>query len=92
MHSSNGSPLEADADRPGAVVAGFLATLAIFVAVIGVVRTPVRIEPAAAVIALVAAGMAGPAQRRLATAAVIFVAASFFGGMTIAVITNHPLW
>jgi hypothetical protein len=88
----NGSPLEAEAERPGAIVAGFLATLAIFVALIGIVRTPVRIEPIAAVIALVAAGMAGPGQRRLAAAAAMFVSASFFCGMVIAVLTNHPLW
>jgi hypothetical protein len=89
---SDGSPLEAEAERPGAIVAGFLATLAIFVALIGIARTPVRIEPAAALIALVAAGMAGPSQRKLAAAAVTFVAASFFCGMAVAVLTNHPLW
>jgi hypothetical protein len=89
--SSSGTRV-ADSDRPGAVVAGFLATIAIFVALIGIVRYPVRIDPAAAVIALVAAGMAGPRQRALAATAVVFVASAFFLGMAVAVVTNHPLW
>ena len=89
--STNGSGLAAS-ERPGAVVAGFLAAIAIFVALIGMVRYPVRIDPAAAVIALVAAGMAGPRQRTLAATAVVFVAVAFFVGMAVAVLTNHPLW
>jgi hypothetical protein len=82
----------ASSDSPGAIVGGYLAAIAIFVALIGIVRYPVRIDPAAAVIALVAAGMAGPRQRTLAATAVIFVGAAFFVGMVVAVLTNHPLW
>ncbi len=90
MPSANGTP--ARAEGSSAAVAGFLAAGAIFVALVGIVQHPVRIEPAAALIALVAAGMAGPHQRRLAVWAVVFVGVSFFLGMTVAVLTNHALW
>jgi hypothetical protein len=79
-------------ESPAGVVAGFLAVGAIFVALIGIVERPVRLEPAAAIIALVAAGMAGPRQRRLAVAAVVFAAVGFFLGMVVAVLTSHALW
>jgi hypothetical protein len=88
--SSNGASVKGHASS--GIVAGFLAAAAIFVALVGIVQHPVRIEPAAAVIALVAAGMAGPHQRRLAAWAIVFVGVSFFLGMTAAVLTNHALW
>lgn len=90
MTSTNGA--HAAGERPSAVIAGFLAAGAIFLALYGIVQRPVRIEPAAAVIALVAAGMAGPRQRRLAASAVVIAAVGFFLGMTVAVLTNHALW
>jgi len=88
--SANGSRIAAEG--PGTVVAGFLAAGAIFLALYGIVQRPVRIEPAAAVIALVAAGMAGPRQRRIAASAVVIAACGFILGMVVAVLTSNPLW
>jgi hypothetical protein len=72
-------------------VAGYLSATAIFIAVIGIAWHPIRLILPAGVVALVAAGMAGPG-RRLQFAAVIICAVCFFLGMTIAVATSRPLW
>jgi hypothetical protein len=72
-------------------VAGYLATAAIFIALIGIAYRPVRIIPAAVVLALIAVGM-GTRSRGLGIAAVAVTAASFVAGMTAAVLTGHPLW
>jgi hypothetical protein len=77
--------------RPSESVAGFLAALAIFVALIGVAWHPLRLIAPAIIVSLVAAAMGGRHQR-LAFAAVMTVAACFFLGMMIAVVTSHPLW
>jgi hypothetical protein len=73
------------------MVAGFLAALAIFVALIGIAWHPLRLIGPAIPISLVAAAMGGRHQR-LSFAAVLIVAASFFFGLMIAVITSRPLW
>lgn len=72
-------------------VAGFLAALAIFVSLIGLAWHPLRLIAPAVIVSLVAAAMGGRHQR-LAFAAVMTVAACFFLGLMIAVITSHPLW
>jgi len=72
-------------------VAGYLSSIAIFVAVIGLAWHPIRLIVPAGAVALVAAGMAGPG-RRLQLAAVIVCTVCFFLGMTIAVATSSPLW
>ena len=72
-------------------VAGFLAALAIFVSLIGVAWHPLRLIGPAIVVSLVAAAMGGRHQR-LAFAAVLTVAACFFFGLMLAVVTSHPLW
>jgi hypothetical protein len=77
--------------RPSESVAGFLAALAIFVALIGIAWHPLRLIAPAIIISLVAAAMGGRHQR-LAFVGVMIVAASFFLGMMIAVITSRPLW
>jgi hypothetical protein len=76
---------------PAQVVSGFLASFAIFAALVGIVWHPLRLIPAALLVTLVAAAMAGPRQR-LTYAAVLICAASLFAGMTVAVIVQHPLW
>lgn len=83
------SPVE----RPRTVetVAGLMATLAIFVAVIGIVHRPVRVIPAAIVVALVAA-LIGGRHSRLAAAAVGVATAAFVVGMVVASVTGRPLW
>ena len=72
-------------------VAGFLATLSIFASAIGLVWRPVRIIPAAVLIALIAARMSARNQR-IAFYAVIAGVICWTLGMTIAVITENPLY
>lgn len=78
-------------DRPGESVAGLLASLALFASLIGIVHRPVRVIPAAIVIALIAAAIGGR-HARLAGFAVGVGAAAFVAGMAIAVATGRPLW
>jgi hypothetical protein len=77
--------------RTAETVAGLLATLALFVAVIGVVHRPVRVIPAAIVVALVAATIGGR-HARLAGIAVAVGAAAFVVGLGFASATGRPLW
>ena len=72
-------------------VAGFLATLSIFASAIGLVWRPVRIVPAAILIALIAARMSAR-NERIAFYAVIAGVICWTLGMTIAVITENPLY
>ena len=77
--------------RPSETVAGFLAAFAIFAALLALAWHPLRLLPAAIVVALVAAAMTGR-QNRLTLGAVLITAFCFFLGMAIAVITQRPLW
>jgi hypothetical protein len=79
------------ASRPSEAVAGYLAALAIFIALIGLAWHPLRLILPAVVVSMIAAAMGGRHQR-LAFAAVIVVAFCFFLGMVISVITQRPLW
>ncbi len=79
------------ASRPSETVAGYLAALAIFIALIGLAWHPLRLILPAVVVSMIAAAMGGRHQR-LAFAAVIVVAFCFFLGMVISVITQRPLW
>ena len=72
-------------------VAGFLATLSICASGLGLIWHPVRIVPFAAVLALVAARMSERNQR-LAFYAVIAAVVCWTAGMTIAVVTENPLY
>jgi hypothetical protein len=76
---------------PAQTVAGFLSTFAIFASLFALAWHPLRLIPAAMVLALVAAAMA-PRGNRLGLAAVLIAALCFFLGMTIAVVTQRPLW
>jgi hypothetical protein len=90
--SADGETLHEGAGHSTAeTVAGYLAAIAIFVAVIGLAWHPIRLILPAGAVALVAAGMAGPG-RRLQLAAVVVCTVCFFLGMTIAVATSRPLW
>ncbi len=77
--------------RPSETVAGFLASLAIFVSLISLAWHPLRLVMPAILIALVAAAMGGR-HKRLAFAAVMIATACFFFGVTIAVVTSRSLW
>ena len=72
-------------------VAGFLATLSIFASAVGLVWRPARIIPAAVLIALIAARMSARNQR-IAFYAVIAGVVCWTAGMSIAVITENPLY
>ena len=85
------SAADSTASRPSETVAGFLASFAIFIALIGLAWHPLRLILPAIIVSLVASAMGGRHQR-LAFAAVIVVAFCFFLGMVISVITQRPLW
>jgi hypothetical protein len=78
-------------DRSGEVVAGLLASFAIFVSCIGVAYRPVRITPFTILLALIAAGIGGR-HERLAAWAVGISAACFVVGTFFAIVTNHPIF
>jgi hypothetical protein len=77
--------------RPAEVVAGFMASAAIAVSLIGVVHRPVRVIPLAIVVGVVAAAIGGR-HRGLATFAVGIAAVCFVVGMTIAIATDRALY
>jgi hypothetical protein len=72
-------------------VAGFLATLSIFASAIGLVWHPMRLIPAAILVALIAARMSAR-NERVAFIAVIVGVVCWTVGMAIAVITENPLY
>ena len=72
-------------------VAGLLASAAIFAAAVGVIHRPVRLIPVAVVLALVAARMT-TRYSRLAGLAIAIVVVCWVLGMTIAVVTERPLY
>ena len=77
--------------RPAETVAGFLSTGSIVLSLVAVAYRPVRLLPFAFVLALVAAGIGGR-HERIAQVAVGVGALCFLVGMTVVVVTNHPLW
>jgi len=81
----------ADRDRPGEVVAGFLASAALFAGLIAIAYKPIRVAPAALVVALIAAGIGGRHQR-LAALATGVVTVGWIAGMIVCVITERPLF
>jgi hypothetical protein len=72
-------------------MAGLLATVSIFASAAGLAYRPVRLLPFAIVLALVAARMS-ERQRRLAGLAVAAAVICWTLGMTIAVVTENPLF
>ena len=72
-------------------VAGFLATLSILASLLALAYRPVRILPFAIVLALAAAVMSERNQR-LAGWAIAVAVVCWTVGMTIAVVTESPLW
>jgi hypothetical protein len=80
-----------DAPSAADTVAGFLAAIAIFAALAGIVWHPLRLIPAALVLSLLASAMS-VRMHRLAIAAVAISGISFFTGMTLAVVLRHPVW
>ncbi len=73
------------------VVAGYLASIAIFASLISLAWHPIRLLGPALLLSLVSAGMTGRGKR-LPFVAVLTVAVCFFLGMMITVITGRALW
>jgi hypothetical protein len=78
-------------DRPSEVVAGLMATLAIFGSAVALAKYPVRITVFTIVMALVASAIGGRHQR-LAAFAVAFSGACFIVGCLIAILANRPIY
>ena len=90
--------------RPSEAVGGLLAAMAIFLGALSfgdisftingveLAFRPIRVGAPAELLALLSVAMVGRQHRRLAAFAVGFCAISWFVGMTIAVITRHPLY
>jgi hypothetical protein len=78
-------------ERPAEAVAGLLAAASIFISLMGLAYRPARLVPVSILIALVAAGIGGR-NARLAQLAVAVGAACFAVGMSLAVLTGHPLY
>jgi hypothetical protein len=79
------------AARPIETVAGFMAAAAIFLALMALAYRPVRLTPLAALLALVATGIGGR-NTRLAAAACWFAGTCWVVGVTLAILTGHPLY
>jgi hypothetical protein len=77
--------------RRADTVAGFLCAFSLAVSGIAMVRTPALLAPAAILLALVAARMS-EVHRRLAAWAVGLAGVAFVVGMTVAVLTDAPLY
>jgi len=73
------------------IVGGLLAAASIFVGAIGVAHTPVVIIPGTVIVALIAARMT-VRYRTLALWAVGLNVVWWIAGMTVAVVTSHPLF
>ncbi|MDQ4029854.1 MAG: hypothetical protein M3168_02315 [Actinomycetota bacterium] len=78
-------------DRPIDIVGGLLAAASLVVSAIAIVQTPVRLAPAAILVALVAAGIGGR-HRGLANFAVAAAGVAWLVGMTIAIAAENPLY
>jgi hypothetical protein len=85
------STREQTRDRPGEVLAGLLATFAIFGSAIALVERPVRVTVFTILIALLAAAFGGRHQR-LAAFALAFSGACFIAGTVIAILANRPIF
>ena len=84
-HSTGGDRSRAD------VVGGLLAGMALFLGLIALAYHPIPFAVTAMLLGLVAALMA-PRHATLAGIALAAAAIGFVGGMTIAVLTENPLW
>ena len=73
------------------LVGGLIAAASIFIGAVGVVQTPVKIIPIAVILALVSVRMTDR-YRTLAAWAVGLNIVWWLLGMTVAVITDNPLY
>ncbi len=72
-------------------IAGFLATIAIFAAIVGVVYYPGRVASSAILVALIAAAIGG-FQSRLAAFAVGIATLCWLAGMIVSIVFERPVF
>jgi len=84
-------PAETERLRPAELVSGFLSAAAIFVSLMGLAYRPVRLIPFAILLALVSAAIGGR-NAKLAAFATATGSVCFALGLTLAVLTGHPLY
>ncbi len=89
--SASGAEAEGQSGGSTQTIAGFLAAFSIAASLISIAWHPLRLIGPAIIVAFIAAGLGGR-HNRLALAAVMIAAASFFLGMTVAVVTQHAIW
>jgi hypothetical protein len=77
--------------RPVDAVAGILASMSIFASLTAIFWHPLRLVIASILLALIGAGMSRRYQL-LCGIAVAVGGIAWILGMTVAVITSHPLW
>jgi hypothetical protein len=80
-----------DARPASEYIAGFLATIAIFAGLVGIVYYPGRVATGAILVALVSAAIGG-FQSRLAAFAVGITALSWLAGMIIYIALERPIF
>ena len=81
-----------DRQSAGEAVGGFLAACALALGFLAMAYRPARLSPLAAILVLIAAVMGGRRHERLVVGAVAVVALGWLVGMTVAVVTNNPLY
>ena len=91
MSSEPFASIEPERSQTTQVVAGYLASISIFASLISLAWHPIRLLAPALLLALASAGMTGRGNR-LPFVAILTVAACFFLGMMITVITGRALW
>ena len=79
------------ASRQAEAIAGLLAALSIFGSLVALAYRPGRLVPFALLLALLAT-MIGGSHRRLAGLAIAIGAVCFVVGMSLAVLTDHPIY
>jgi hypothetical protein len=80
-----------DRQTAGEAVAGLLAAAALFISLVALAYRPMRLIPAAVVLSLTAAAMSDR-HRRLTAISAAAVAVCWLVGVTIAVVTQNPLY
>jgi hypothetical protein len=80
-----------DARPASEYIAGFLATIAIFGGLVGIIYYPGRVASGAILVALVSAAIGG-FQSRLAAFAVAITTLSWLAGMIISIALERPIF
>ena len=84
-------PARISPTRPVEAVAGIMAAGALFLGVLELAYRPFRLAPVAVILLLAAAVMSKDQQRLIALAFAV-VGVGFIVGVTLQVITHHPLY